>query len=169
MKLLFTTVTALLLISSSCTAQSTWSNKSRILPDELRKVPVSILVTHSPNPNYPELNSESPKNGKYVWKHATSVTSINRSLQVVKAGSYIWYNEEGWKRNVVYNKRQFADRFNCPKGKLEPGVTYTFSKNYRYGDVTYGGDALWYVIAKDEDGNMYKGMGIIETESEIIK
>lgn len=159
-----------ILFSALCSCQQAWTDKNRILPDDLRQVPVSILLIHSPNPNFPEYNSEKPdKKGKYVWKHATSVMAIDQSLKVVKAGSFIWYNKEGWIRNVEYTKREFAKRFNCPKGKLEPGVTYTFEKNYRYGDNLFGGDALWYVIAKDDKGKLYKGMAIIETESEIIE
>lgn len=143
-----------------------WTNKNRALPDELRKVPVNIFIKHGPNPNYPELSDKEEKY-KYVWKHQTSVISPEIDLQVIKTGSYIWYNEEGWKKNVVYNKRDFAKRFNCPKGKLIAGQQYTFKKNYRYGNNLYGGDALWYVIAKDAKGNIYKGMALLETEAEL--
>ncbi|MEL6124704.1 MAG: hypothetical protein AAFR14_13395 [Bacteroidota bacterium] len=149
-----------------CSQPSDWSDHTRVLPDELRELPVGAVLLHSPNPNYAELN-ETPKQSdtKYVWKHATTVMALDKALQVVKAGSYIWYSEAGWQRNVQYSRRDFAKRFRCPKGKLEPGVRYTFEKNYRYGDVDYGGDALWYVIAEDADGNRYKGIGLIETES----
>lgn len=152
---------------SSC-VQGQWTNKSRILPDELRKVPVAIFITHTPNPNYPELTTPNDNTEyKYVWKHATSVTSVNKDLKVVKAGSYIWYNEDGWKPNVNYNKKDFKNRFDCPKGILKKGETYTFEKNYRWGNNTYGGDALWYILAEDDEGTLYKGIGLIETESEI--
>ncbi|MFT4568520.1 MAG: hypothetical protein ACI9FN_003489 [Saprospiraceae bacterium] len=162
-------LTTFFLCISSCISQVVWTDKTRILPDDLRKVPVAILLTHSTNPNYPELNKVKPKKkGKYVWKHSTSITAVNKTLEIVKAGSFIWYSAEGWQRNAEYNKRDIANRFNCPKGILKKGVTYTYSRNYRYGNNTYGGDALWYVIAKDDDGNLYKGMGIIETESEVI-
>lgn len=145
-----------------------WSNKSRVLPDVLRKVPEALFIKHNPNPNYPEETVPEDKSEfTYVWRHATSVTSPDLTLTVKFAGSYIWYNEDGWKKNVFYNKRQFAKKFNCPKGILVEGVTYTFEKNYRWGNQPYGGDALWYVIAEDEEGNIYKGMSILETESEI--
>lgn len=144
-----------------------WSDKTRVLPDELRKVPVSIYIQHNPNPNYPEV-AESNKDYKYVWKHSTSITSPNKELKVISAGSFIWYNEEGWKKNVDYNRRTFSKRFNCPKGILKVGETYTFNENYRFGNNLYGGDALWYIIAEDDNGNTYKGMAILETESELL-
>lgn len=146
-----------------------WTNKKRVLPDVLRKVPEAIFIQHDPNPNYPEESTPEDKSEyKYVWRHATSALSPNLQLTVKFAGSYIWYSEEGWKKNVFYNKKQFAKKFNCPKGILEKGVKYTFEKNYRYGDQPYGGDALWYVIAEDENGNIYKGMSILETEAEVL-
>lgn len=151
-------------------AQEAWTDRTRALPDELRQVPVGLYIMHNPNPNYPEPTiPEDHSDSKYVWKHQTSVISPDKDLQVIKAGSYIWYNTDGWKQNVQYTKKEFANRFQCAKGKLEKGKTYTFEKNYRYGNQLYGGDALWYVIAKDEAGNIYKGMALLETESELLQ
>ncbi|MEM9327788.1 MAG: hypothetical protein AAGA85_19115 [Bacteroidota bacterium] len=150
--------------------ESAWTDKTRVLPDVLRKVPEALFIQHTPNPNYPEPSTPEDKTEyKYVWRHATSMRSPEKDLTVKFAGSYIWYNEEGWKKNVYYTRRDFAKKFQCPKGRMEKGVTYTFEKNYRWGNVPYGGDALWYVIAEDEEGNLYKGMSILETESEIQK
>ncbi|MEM1324721.1 MAG: hypothetical protein AAGI23_02145 [Bacteroidota bacterium] len=161
----------LFLILTSCQAYSqdeAWTDKTRVLPDALRKVPEAIFIRHTPNPNYPEPTTpEDDTKYAYVWRHATSMTSPDLELTVKFAGSYIWYSEAGWQKNVYYNKKQFAKKFNCPKGILEKGVTYTFEKNYRWGDQPYGGDALWYVIAEDQDGNLYRGISILETEAEI--
>ena len=52
-------------------------------------------------------------------------------------------------------------------GVLKKGKTYTFEQNFRFDNQLYGGDALWYVIAEDPNGKRYKGMAIIETESEV--
>ena len=158
----------ILLISTvgiGCT-QEAWTDRSRALPDELREVPEAIFIRHTPNPNYPEQTQDEDKdNGQYVWKHSTSIISMDQDLKVVKAGSFIWYDETGWKRNVEYDRRDVINRFGCPKGLLKKGERYTFEKNYRWGNHLYGGDALWYVIAKDKDGKLYKGMALIETES----
>lgn len=162
----------LLLLCTSChlSSQEVWPDKTRVLPKSLRKVPVALYIQHGPNPNYPELNDtgKNPEH-KYVWKHATTVCSPQKELTVVKAGSYIWYDATGWKENVQYSRKDFKNKFECPKGLLKEGECYTFQENYRWGSNTYGGDALWYVLAKDKEGNVYKGIGLIETESEILK
>jgi hypothetical protein len=158
-------------ISLFCTplfAQKGWTDHSRILPDTLRKVPVGITIFHNPNPNYPILNDvKGEYDGKYVWKHSTFVRSEMEDLEVISAGSFIWYSEEGWFTNVQYSKADFAEKFNCKNGILKKGQTYVFKKNYRFGDNLYGGDALWYVLAKDKKGKIYKGMAIIETEGSL--
>ena len=162
-------ILSMLLFTCFSCAQEAWTDKTRALPDDLRKVPVALYIMHGPNPNYPELNTAGGnEDSKYVWKHSTTLISPTKDLEVIKAGSFIWYNEEGWKRNVELNKKQFVKRFNCPKGRIQKGIEYTFEENYRWGSNLYGGDALWYVIAKDEEGNIFKGMALLETESELL-
>lgn len=152
---------------SSTLAQEAWTDRSRILPDLLRKVPVALYIQHGPNPNYPELNDTDNKSWDYIWKHSTTVCSPVKKLTVIKAGSFIWYDESGWKENVQYDRKDFKKKFECKGGVLELGECYTFEKNYRWGSNLYGGDALWYVLAEDEAGNVYKGMAILETEGEL--
>ena len=158
------------LISSCACTQESWPDKTRVLPEALRKIPVAIYIQHGPNPNYPEPNDtgRNPQQ-KYVWKHETTVCSPMKELTVIKVGSFIWYNESGWKENVQYNKKDFKKRFVCPKGILKAGDCYTFKENYRWGSNLYGGDALWYVLAKDKSGKVYKGIGLLETEAELLK
>jgi len=104
----------------SCKAQEAWTDKTRILPDLLRQVPVALFIQHSPNPNYPEINTTGRnKKSDYVWKHATTVCSPLQKLEIVKAGSFIWYDETGWKENVVYDKKGFKKDFKCKSGVLE--------------------------------------------------
>ncbi|MDZ7934572.1 MAG: hypothetical protein U5M51_06340 [Emticicia sp.] len=158
----------ILSFTSSVFAQKGWTDHTRILPDTLRKVPVGITIYHNPNPNYPVLNDMKDEfEGKYVWKHSTFVRSEMEDLEVIAAGSFIWYSEQGWFMNVQYDKTKFAERFDCKDGILRKGKTYIFKKNYRFGDDLYGGDALWYVLAKDKNGKIYKGIGLIETEGEL--
>lgn len=145
-----------------------WTNHARVLPDELRRLPVGLALWHSPNPVNPVPNPAAP--GGFVWKHQTQVRAETADLTVVKCGSYIWYSEAGWQTNLTETPAEFAQLFNCPGGRLKRGVTYTFAKNYRYAASArqlYGGDALWYVIAKDAQGRLYKGYGLIETEADV--
>ena len=146
-----------------------WTDHRRALPDKLRQVPVGLTLWHSPNPVYPQPNPEQP--GGYVWQHGTSIRSdVNEPLTVVECGSFIWYSEAGWQANLHETPAEFARLFHCPDGRLLPGRTYTFARNYRYADNAgrlYGGDALWYVLARDKAGRLYKGFGLIETESTV--
>jgi hypothetical protein len=159
---------AITLFSNPIFAQKGWTDHTRILPDTLRKVPVAITIFHNPNPNFPILNDTKGEfEGKYVWKHSTFVRAEMEDLEIISAGSFIWFSEKGWFTNVQYDKQTFADRFNCKDGILKKGKTYIFKKNYRFGDNLYGGDALWYVLAKNKNGKIFKGIGLIETESEL--
>ncbi|MGF1925891.1 MAG: hypothetical protein ACQUHE_17080, partial [Bacteroidia bacterium] len=66
---------------------------------------------------------------------------------------------------IKMNEADFSKQFKCKNGRLKKGKNYTFLQNYRHGDERYAGDALWYVIAEDKDGNRYKGIAIVETET----
>jgi hypothetical protein len=164
-------VKALLLLlfitTNLLSAQEVWTDRSRILPDKLRQVPTLLTIIHTPNPNYPELVGESESEFKYAWKHSTTICSPVATMKIVEAGSFIWYSPSGWVENVQFDKRETMKRFNCPNGVLQKDQCYTYEKNYRFGNDLYGGDALWYIIAKDANGNLVKGFGIIETEAEL--
>ncbi|SOD92099.1 hypothetical protein [Spirosoma fluviale] len=156
---LLLTLSLISLTARSQQQSSGWSNKSRLLPDKLRLLPVGLTLWHTNNPCIPVLEGDT-----YYWKHATMVRAEVSDLELVEAGSFIWYDSTGWHPNMRYNPAEFAATFVCPQGKLQRGQTYTYPKNWRYGKQAYGGDALWYVIAKDRSGKRYKGYGLIETE-----
>ncbi|QJX45668.1 hypothetical protein HMJ29_01435 [Hymenobacter taeanensis] len=172
MKKLLPAVALLATLTPGLRAQTTpppaWTDHARALPDKLRQVPVGLTLWHTPNPIYPEPNPAQP--GGYVWKHSTMLRSEVGELEVVECGSFIWYSEAGWQANMRETPTEFAELFQCPGGRLLPGRTYTFAKNYRYADNAqrlYGGDALWYILAKDKAGKLYKGMGLVETEATV--
>ncbi|GAB3837593.1 hypothetical protein [Hymenobacter jeollabukensis] len=149
-------------------APTAWTDHTRALPDKLRRVPVGLSLWHTPNPNYPEPDPAHP--GGYVWKHQTTVRADVADLEIVECGSFIWYSAAGWQPNMRETPAEFAELFGCPGGRLRQGQSYTFARNYRYADSArrlYGGDALWYILAKDKQGRLYKGMGLIETEAEV--
>lgn len=169
MKTTLTTI-FLVLFVPALFAQNSWSDKSRILPDKLRQLPVGLRIEHSPDPVYPTINSNKKANkAKYIWQHSTTVVATEKTLKVVEVGSFIWISENGWIGNMRYTIKDFEERFACPNGVLIQDQAYTFEENNRYGDELYGGDALWYVLAKDSEGTIYKGFAILETESEFKK
>lgn len=145
-----------------------WSDHTRALPDKLRRVPVGLSLGHTPNPNYPEPDPGRP--GGFVWKHQTTVRAEVADLEIVECGSFIWYSAAGWQQNMRQTPAEFAELFGCPGGRLRQGRDYTFARNYRYADNArqlYGGDALWYILARDRQGRLYKGTGLIETEADV--
>jgi hypothetical protein len=146
----------------SAKAQNAWTNKSRLLPDKLRELPVGIAITHDPNPCYPVKEGDT-----YYWKHHTSAVSFKGDLTVLECGSFIWYDSTGWHDNMHYTPAEVAEKFNCKNAVLKAGKTYQYEKNWRLGKQAYGGDALWYIIAKDKNGKLYKGYALIETEDKV--
>ncbi len=166
MRTLFLLTTCLLLATvaisqaqNQAKETATWSDKRRLLPDKLRSLPVGLSLWHTNNPCVPVLEGDT-----YVWKHSTMIRAEVSDLELVEAGSFIWYDSTGWHPNMQYDSNLFAEKFNCPGGKLKSGQLYTFGKNWRFGKQLYGGDALWYIIARDRTGKLYKGYGLIETE-----
>lgn len=140
-------------------AQSGWTDKTRLMPDKLRGLPVGLTLSHTNNPCVP-VKTDS----LYLWKHSTMVRAEVADLEFVEVGSFIWYDASGWHPNLKENAQDFAENFGCTDGKLPKDKTFTFVKNWRYGKQLYGGDALWYIIARDKTGKLYKGYGLIETE-----
>lgn len=157
--LLAACLTGTLAAAQNQPSQTVWSDKSRVLPDKLRSLPVGLTLWHTNNPCIPVLEGDM-----YYWKHSTMVRAEADDLELVEAGSFIWYDSTGWKPNLRYDVALFAATFNCPNGRLKQGKTYTYPKNWRFGKQLYGGDALWYIIARDRSGKLYKGYGLIETE-----
>jgi hypothetical protein len=158
----FTTLCAL-----PCFAQQdAWTDKTRVLPEALRQIPDGLFVWDTPNPSYPKPDSANP--GTFVWRHNTNVRTQVVELTVIAAGSYIWYSASGWQANITLTTKEFEAFFNCPNAKLMPEKVYTYKNNNRTANndkQLYGGDALWYVLAKDKAGKLYKGITLVETEA----
>ncbi len=132
----------------------------RLLPRKLRGLPVGILVLHHPNPVHPVREG-----GKVVWRHDTTVQSLVGDLRLVEFGAYV-YTDAGWRLRTTMPPADFARAYRCPKAKLRKGVVYRNPDNARWGDRATAGDALWFFLAKDARGRLYKGTGLVETEGE---
>ncbi|MET1260251.1 hypothetical protein ABV409_12960 [Flagellimonas sp. DF-77] len=143
--------------------QQAWTDRNRIYPDKLKQLPVALTLYHTPNPDHPE---PSDSDGvAYEWVHETCITPLRSDLQIVEVGSFIWTKANGWIQNMELGKREFKKRFGATASKLIKGKTYCYPKNTRLGNELFAGDALWYVLAEDQEGQRYKGVGIIETEA----
>lgn len=154
-----------LITTQSLCAQEAWIDRSRIYPEQLRGISTGLILYQTPSPNYPVLTNE-PDGAKYKWEHNTCIIPLLDNLQIVEAGSFIWIKEKGWLPNMKFSKKEAKKAFGILDKKLKK-ETYCFEKNTRFGNDLFAGDALWYVLAKDPSGMIYKGVGIIETEAEL--
>ncbi|MDX2174591.1 MAG: YceI family protein [Bacteroidota bacterium] len=134
----------------------------RLLPRKLRNIPFGIVAGHFPNPCYAEL-----ENSKYVWKHNTTIVA-NKDLQIIEYGSFL-YTVNGWYLRVTYSTKDFDEHYGTVNGQLKSGVTYCDPESWRMSDSLFAGDAMWYYIAKDLNGNLFKGIAPIETEGLMLK
>ncbi len=140
----------------------TINEPGRLLPRKLRNIPFGINAAHFPNPCYADF-----KNNKYVWKHNTTV-SVTQNLQLVEYGSFV-FTKKGWYLRVTYTAKDFDEHYGTKNGQLQSGVVYTDPTSWRMSDSLYAGDAMWYYIAKDSYGNLFKGIAPIETEGQLLK
>ncbi len=140
-------------------AQDVWPDRTRVLPQKLRRIPVGLSMWH----DHPFIVPEKI-DSTYFWKHTTTIRAEVSDLTFIEAGSFIWYDASGWQQNMVLNRQDLAEDFGCKNGKFPKGKAFVFKKNWRRGKQPYGGDALWYVLAKDKAGKVFKGYALVETE-----
>lgn len=138
--------------------QTTEPHDDRVLPQKLRSLPVGILVQHHPNPVFAVREGDG-----VVWRHDTTVQSLVGDLTLVEYGAYL-HSVQGWRLRVALKPDLFARVYRCPGARLRKGRVYTDLDNSRHGDRPIPGDALWYFLAKDAKGTVYKGTALVETE-----
>ena len=160
----FLTLGILFILNSSFgfNTKSSQSEPNRLLPEKLRTLDYGIVGAHFPNPTYATL-----EDGMYVWKHNTSVKSTTEDLEVVEYGSYV-YTDKGWYLRVTYDKKMFSETYNCKNGILKKGKTYTDPSSWRRSEKLTSGDAMWFYIAKNKAGKLFKGTALVETEAKLV-
>lgn len=138
------------------------SEPNRLLPEKLRNIAYGIVGSHFPNPTYATF-----EDGMYVWKHDTSVKSMTEDLTIVEYGSYV-YTDKGWYLRVTYDNKMFEKTYNCKNGILKKGKSYTDPTSWRKSETLFSGDAMWFYIAKNKAGKLFKGTALIETEAKLV-
>ena len=134
------------------------------LPERFDGLKESLLVNHFPNPVHPTTDDDSKYN--YLWKHTTSVMSLEDEIQIEACGAYLFYNDQ-WNLRVNYPVKDFAKLFDCKKGVMKKGQPYTFKDNWRSSDSLFGGWAMWYFIGTNEAGEKVFGIGRIDTTDQL--
>lgn len=162
-KLIFLAVTLIFILSTGFKAiDDQQTEPNRLLPEKLRGIDYGILGSHFPNPTYAVF-----EDGMYVWKHDTSVKATSEDLQIIEYGSYV-YTDEGWYLRVSYTPEDFEKTYHCKNALLKKGKTYTDPTSWRRSEKLFGGDAMWFYLAKNKDGKLFKGTALVETEAKLV-
>ncbi len=136
------------------------------LPKKLQLLKEDLLVNHFPSSIY-ACTDEDVKKYRFFWKHNTAVLALDSEVKIDSFGAYIYY-DSGWHPRVEYDRKEFAKRFDCPKGILKKGQPYTFANNWRTDNQLTGGWALWYFIGKNEAGQRVCGSALVETKAALF-
>ncbi|MEM6700156.1 MAG: hypothetical protein AAF599_17260 [Bacteroidota bacterium] len=134
------------------------------LPERFDGLKEVLLINHFPNPVYATTDEDSEF--QYLWKHTTSVLSVETAVQIESCGAYIFYNNQ-WNLRVDYQPKDCAKLFDCPKAKMKKGQPYTFKDNWRTDNALRGGWAMWYFIGRTDTGEQVYGVGKIDTVGEV--
>ncbi|MBX7106286.1 MAG: hypothetical protein K1X57_19570 [Gemmataceae bacterium] len=131
-------------------------------------LPVGFKVVHSPNP---VRGPEGPIPGvwPFKWTYRTEIKAIKQPLRVTRFMILAW-DGQYWildKDQKNYNSgeggsKQFAEWYNCPDGKIEPGKPAIDERNWAGNKARTPFKQKWVVIGEDAAGMKYKGEGIVE-------
>ena len=139
------------------------------LPQKLNNIPNGIEAGHNPQTVLAEFNK---KESMYYWNYKTTVKPVNENLEIVEFGSYLWYNDH-WEFATVtgkpFEKKDFAQWYNCKNGKMKKGKEYSDKSNWNNAPVLQKGRALWYYIGKNSKGELFKGTAIVDYLPELQK
>jgi hypothetical protein len=138
---------------------------------ELATLPEGIEVIHTPNP---VRAVEEPQPGRprtYRWIYQTTVRSKRGTVTIEEFGCFGWHDGRWEFANFtgkVFSRRDFAEWYSCPEGKLLPGQDAVDPSNWTGGDEHLdAGKSLWYFIGVDEAGRRVKGEAIVERVAEV--
>lgn len=140
------------------------------LPPELTNVPDGIEVKHDPSTAYATKTKDDT--AFYYWFYKTTLKAIKEDLEITEFGSYTWVMDH-WQFSTVTGKpfepKDFADWYNCKKGKLKKGHEYSDKSNWYRWLYLQRGKALWYYIGKNKKGELFKGVSIVDYLPEMKK
>ncbi|MFT7587927.1 MAG: hypothetical protein ACI959_000132 [Limisphaerales bacterium] len=133
------------------------------LPERLQKVPVAITVAHFPE----TVHAIETEPGQYYWKHNTSVLCEGSKIRIVEFGSFLFYDDK-WNMRVAFEPKDMDRMFSTQKGVMSQAEPYTFVKNWRGGEMVFGGWAMWYFIGINATGERVCGYSKLETTDVLI-
>lgn len=140
------------------------------LPLEIMNIPDAIIIKHTPATPYAVKPKEDTAN--FYWFYKTSVKASFEDLEITEFGSYTWDGLKWVFGNVTgkpFEPKDFAEWYSCKKWKLKKGVEYTDPNNWNYSSVLKDGKILWYYIARNKKGELFKGTAIVDYTGEMKK
>jgi hypothetical protein len=141
--------------------------------EELDSLPVGIDVTLTAYSVRATDNGPESKEGeRYVWSYRPTVQAKAGKLTVVDYGVCSWQDgrwvlaEEDHYDDASQAAGEFEDDFPCPNGRLTPGQSYAGVQDY-YSDALEPVRLKWFVVARDESGNLWKGEAELDLLAEL--
>src|SRR5271166_3259988 len=85
--------------------------------DELDSLPISLKVSHDPQPSRATETPNSKRRWRYTWFFKTTVRATNGDVKLTEFGAYSWVNGK-WVFNTItgnpFTPKDFADWYACP-------------------------------------------------------
>lgn len=136
--------------------------------EDIRKLPVGLRVTHSPNPVAAAHGGRSGHS--FTWTYETSVEAIDVELKIEEFGVF-FENGAKWTFSNYTGKpfsgQDFADWYTCPDARLRPGVPARDPQNWSGSHQLRAKRTVWYFIGVAADGRRFRGEAVIEERAEI--
>lgn len=157
---------SLLLLAAGCNNEPAPSG----LPDleSLRKLPVGLRVTHTPNPVRATQGGGSGR--AFTWLYETKVEAVSTGLTVIEFGAFVNSND-GWAFSTYSGKpftsEDFAEWYSCPGAVLSPGRAAVDPQNWTGGDHLGDSRTIWYFLAEDAGGNRFYGEAELQQLAEL--
>ncbi|MEM1108179.1 MAG: hypothetical protein AAGH99_05745 [Planctomycetota bacterium] len=136
---------------------------------EIRKLPVGLKITHSPNPVKAQKNV--PRSYEYTWFYDTKVEALIDDLTIVEFGAFS-KSKNGWSfdnhTGIPFNKTEFEDWYSCPNALIKLGDSFNDPQNWTGSDQLQSGTTIWYFIAIDPNGQRYYGEKKLDYLAEVL-
>lgn len=133
--------------------------------DELKALPVGIVVSHTPNPVCAQRGGRSGSH--YTWQFKTTVRAKHGSLRILEFGVFAWQGGRWVFSNYtgrLFGPKEFAEWYSCPDALVLAEAEYSDPSNWAGADTLRRGKARWYFIGVTEGGERVKGEALVEQE-----
>lgn len=137
---------------------------------ELASLPEGLAISHTSGPVRYTLYTPSLSGVR--WQHSTTVSSVVGQVTIIEFGYFVnrngrWEFPYGTEVPFIYTSSDFAERYDCPNSKLQPGGSCTDARNRSIIDCVPEQLVKWYFIGMDDKGNLVKGEANVKFLAEL--